>query len=313
MHVSLTATERVIPYARNPRNNQAAVAKVAASIREFGWRQPIVVDSNMVVIVGHTRLLAAQQLGLEKVPVHVAEGLTEAQVKAYRLADNRTHEEAEWDNELLAIELGELKDSNFDLGLTGFDADELEALFNDAALEGLTDDDAIPEAPETATSRLGDVWVLGEHRLLCGDATSPDAYARLLGGNPVDMVFTDPPYNVNYGDTAKDKMRAKGGAKAGRKIMNDNLGDDFYGFLLAACTNAVTHCKKPSVKAVDIGQPSSSGQKIHSRSVALIINGSTSRFFMAGQKAISISGAERVTRAMCGFSISHAPMTCTPP
>src|SRR5690606_321781 len=102
MHVSLTPIERVIPYARNPRNNKAAVAKVAASIREFGWRQPIVVDSNMVVIVGHTRLLAAQQLGLENVPVHIAEGLTEAQVKAYRLADNRTHEEAEWDSELLA-------------------------------------------------------------------------------------------------------------------------------------------------------------------------------------------------------------------
>lgn len=243
MHVSLTAIERVIPYARNPRNNQAAVAKVAASIREFGWRQPIVVDSNMVVIVGHTRLLAAQQLGLEQVPVHVAEGLTEAQVKAYRLADNRTHEEAEWDSELLAIELGELKDFNFDLGLTGFDAEELEALLNDEALEGLTDDDAIPEAPEVATSRLGDVWILGEHRLVCGDATSPDAYARLLGGNPVDMVFTDPPYNVNYGDTAKDKIRAKGGAKAGRKIMNDNLGDDFFGFLLAACQNTVKHCK----------------------------------------------------------------------
>jgi DNA modification methylase len=237
MHVSLTPTLRVIPYARNPRKNQAAVAKVAASIREFGWRQPIVVDSNMVVIVGHTRLLAAQQLGLEAVPVHVAEGLTDAQVKAYRLADNRTHEEAEWDNDLLAIELGALKDANFDLGLTGFDAEELEALLNDGLLAGLTDEDAIPETPETAISRLGDVWILGEHRLLCGDATSSDAYARLLGGNPVDMVFTDPPYNVNYGETTK------GGVKADRKILNDHLGEEFYSFLLAACQNAVKHCK----------------------------------------------------------------------
>lgn len=243
MKVELLPIERVIPYARNPRNNQAAVSKVAASIKEFGFRQPIVVDTQMVVIVGHTRLLAAQQLGMTSVPVHIADGLSEAQIKAYRLADNRTHEEAEWDADLLALELGDLEEMGFSLDLTGFDEEELQKLLMGDGMEGLTDDDAIPETPVVATSVAGDVWLLGEHRLLCGDSTSHESFVKLLGNELVDMVFTDPPYNVNYGDTAKDKIRAKGGAKAGRKIMNDNLGDDFYGFLLAACQNAITHCK----------------------------------------------------------------------
>ena len=125
----LWAIERVIPYARNPRKNAGAVAKVAASIREFGFRQPIVVDATGIVVVGHTRLLAAQQLGLEAVPVHVAENLTPAQAKAYRIMDNRSHEESEWDEELLPLELGELRDEGFDLDLTGFDARELERIF----------------------------------------------------------------------------------------------------------------------------------------------------------------------------------------
>src|SRR5438552_2403112 len=128
MQVTLTSIERIIPYARNPRKNDEAVAKVAASIKEFGWRQPIVVDEKMVVVAGHTRLLAARQLELESVPVHIAVGLSDAQIKAYRLADNRTHEDSEWDEELLGLELGELQDSNFDLKLTGFDQEELEEL-----------------------------------------------------------------------------------------------------------------------------------------------------------------------------------------
>ena len=125
MKVALVDIKRVIPYARNPRKNAAAVAKVAASLKEFGWRQPIVVDSEMVIVVGHTRFLAAQQLGMEKVPVHVAEGLTPEQIKAYRIMDNRSHEASEWDDSLLAIELTELQDTDFDMELTGFDDDEL--------------------------------------------------------------------------------------------------------------------------------------------------------------------------------------------
>jgi DNA modification methylase len=243
MHIELVDIARVIPYARNPRHNQAAIAKVAASIQEFGFRQPIVVDADYVVIVGHTRLLAAQQLGIAKVPVHVAEGLTEAQVKAYRIADNRTHEEAEWDKELLAIELGELDGAGFDLELTGFNPDELDALLLEEQADGLTDEDAIPEVPEEPVTQPGDIWVLGNHRLLCGDSTSPDAMKALMGDTLADMVFTDPPYNVNYGDTAKDKIRAKGGKRAGRKIMNDNLGEDFYRFLHDACRNMISVCK----------------------------------------------------------------------
>jgi len=242
MKVELISTDRVIPYARNPRHNEAATSKVAASIKEFGFRQPIVVDKDYVIIVGHTRLLAAQNLGIEKVPVHIAEGLTEAQVKAYRIADNRTHEEAEWDDELLALELGDLENSGFDLELTGFDPDELDKLLLDET-EGLTDDDAIPEVPEVAVTKTGDVWILGEHRLLCADSTDAESVELLLDGSLVDMVFTDPPYNVNYGSSAKDKIREKAGSKAGRKILNDNLGDNFEKFLTDACTQMVQVCK----------------------------------------------------------------------
>ena len=237
MKVELINIGRVIPYARNPRKNEAAIGKVAASIKEYGFRQPIVVDEEMVIIAGHTRLQAAQQLGLSKVPIHIASGLSPAQVKAYRLADNRTGQEAEWDDELLAIELGELAEDGFDLDLTGFDGDELENLLAEIGEAGLTDDDEVPEAPEIPATKSGDIWVLGDHRLICGDSTDESVLDALLDDHLVDMVFTDPPYNVNYGDTAKDKVRAKSGAKAGRKIMNDNLGGEFEAFLAKACAN----------------------------------------------------------------------------
>jgi len=238
LKVEVVAIEKVIPYARNPRRNEHAVAKVAGSIKEFGFRQPIVVDKDMVVIVGHTRLLAAQQLGFKHVPVHIAENLTPARVKAYRLADNRTHEEAEWDDELLSLELGELKDWNFDLDITGFDPDELEQLLSGNGLEGLTDEDAVPEAGEKPVTKPGDVWLCGNHRLICGDATDSGMINKLMAGSLADMVFTDPPYNVNYGASMKDKMRGNN-----RSIKNDNLGEDFYDFLLKSCRNIVDICK----------------------------------------------------------------------
>lgn len=209
MKVELIEIGRVIPYARNPRRNENAIAKVAASIKEYGFRQPIVVDEEMVIIAGHTRLQAAQSLGLKKVPVHVADGLTQAQIKAYRLADNRTHEDAEWDEDLLAIELGELGELGFDLDLTGFDAIELEELLGNAAIDGLTDDDEVPEAPEIPVSKEGDVWLLGDHRLICGDSTKAKTMKALMGDELADMVFTDPPYNVDYGQTMKDNLRGK--------------------------------------------------------------------------------------------------------
>lgn len=238
MKVELIEIGRVIPYARNPRRNENAIAKVAASIKEYGFRQPIVVDEEMVIIAGHTRLQAAQSLELKKVPVHVAEGLTQAQIKAYRLADNRTHEDAEWDEELLAIELGELDGLGFELDLTGFDAVELEELLGNTAIDGLTDDDEVPEAPEVAVSKEGDVWLLGDHRLICGDSTKAKTMKTLMGDELADMVFTDPPYNVDYGQTMKDNLRGKK-----RKIKNDNLGNEFEQFLTDACTEMVKVCK----------------------------------------------------------------------
>src|SRR6266567_6144851 len=175
--------EKPIPYARNSRKiPQRAVDKVAASIREFGWRQPIVVDREGVIIVGHTRLLAAQKLGLKEAPVHVADNLTPAQVRAYRLLDNRSHEESAWDEDLLGLELLDLKGMGVDLDLTGFDSDEIDELLARANGEGLTDEDSLPEVPETPVSVTGDLWVLGQHRLVCGDATLAASYDRVLAG-----------------------------------------------------------------------------------------------------------------------------------
>lgn len=238
MLVTDMPVERLVPYARNPRNNSAAVDAVKASIAEFGFRQPIVVDETMVVIVGHTRLEAAKALGLKSVPVHVAEGMTPAQARAYRLMDNRSHENAEWDDELLRLEFGDLKLEGFDLDLTGFDTDQLSELLAEELLEGLTDPDEAPGLPEQSCSRLGDLWVLGHHRVLCGDATALPDVERLMDGALADMAFTDPPYNVDYGGKAGAKPASKG-----RRILNDALGDAFAKFLEAACTNLLTVTK----------------------------------------------------------------------
>jgi DNA modification methylase len=210
MKVEIWPIENLIPYTRNPRHiPQSAVNKVAASIREFGFRQPIVVDQNRVIIVGHVRLLAAQQLELTEVPVHVATELTVAQVNAYRLADNRTNQEATWDMEALALELANLKLEEFDLDLTGFNLDEIDELLAEHT-EGLTDEDAAPAVQEFAISEPGDLWVLGKHRLLCGDSTSRDAVERLMGGQKADLVFTDPPYNVDYEGYTEEKLKIQG-------------------------------------------------------------------------------------------------------
>jgi DNA modification methylase len=232
MIVTDMAVATLVPYARNPRNNTAAIDAVKASIAEFGFRQPIVVDEKMVVIVGHTRLEAAKQLGLKTVPVHVAEGLTPAQAKAYRLMDNRSHENAEWDDELLRLEFGDLKLDDFDLALTGFVSDELDKLLGAEQIAGLTDPDEAPPVPEQPVSKPGDFWILGDHRVLCGDATVMTDVEKLMGGQLADMSFCDAPYNVDYGNSAKDKMRGKD-----RRILNDALGEGFYQFLYDACVN----------------------------------------------------------------------------
>ena len=193
-------TERKIddirPYEQNPRINDQAVDAVAASLKEYGWRQPIVVDSAGVIIVGHTRWKAARKLGLKKVPVHVAKDLSPEQIKAYRIADNKSADLAEWDMELLPIELGQLRDLGFDMNLVGFSDAELATLLNPVVNEGLTDEDDVPEPPDEAVTQPGDLWLMGDHRLLCGDSSSEADLDRLLDGAGIDLVNMDPPYNV---------------------------------------------------------------------------------------------------------------------
>jgi len=234
-------TARLVPYARNARTHtDSQVAQIAASIAEFGFTNPILAGSDGVIVAGHGRLAAAQKLGIDTVPVVVLDHLTPTQRRALVIADNRIAENAGWDEAMLQVELVALQDDDFDLTLTGFDADALADLLagGETTTEGQTDEDAAPEVPETPVSRPGDVWVCGEHRVLCGDATDADAYATVLGDELAGMVFTDPPYNVNYANSAKDKMRG-----TNRAILNDNLGDGFFDFLLAALTPTIANCR----------------------------------------------------------------------
>ena len=224
MNVRLIPIGSVKPYENNPRKNDQAVDKVAASIKEFGFRQPIVVDRDMVVVVGHTRLKAALSLGLAEVPVHVAENLSPEQCKAYRLMDNRSNEDAEWDMDRLAEELRGLEAVQFPLEFTGFDERELQRI-TFAGPGGGGDGDEPPPLPTQAVARPGDLFALGSHRLLCGDATSLRDVARLMDGRRADLVFTDPPYNVDYTGKTADAL----------KIANDTMdGRRFRSFLLAA-------------------------------------------------------------------------------
>jgi DNA modification methylase len=234
-------TAKLLPYARNARtHSDEQVAQIAASIAEFGFTNPILAGSDGVIVAGHGRLAAAQKLGLDVVPVVVLDHLSPTQRRALVIADNRIAENAGWDEAMLRIEMAALQDDDFDLALTGFDADALAELMagDEPDAEGETDDDAVPEVGETPISRPGDVWELGNHRVLCGDATDPKSFDALMADAQAHMVFTDPPYNVNYANSAKDKMRGKD-----RAILNDNLGDGFYDFLLAALTPTVQHCR----------------------------------------------------------------------
>ncbi|MFO0826717.1 MAG: DNA modification methylase [Phycisphaerales bacterium] len=208
MKIELRPLADIRPYEQNPRINDGAVDAVAHSIREWGFRQPIVVDGDGVIVCGHTRWKAAQRLGLAKVPVHVAKDLAPEQVRAYRIADNKTAELAEWDMDLLAVELGALKELDVDLASLGFDEDELAKLFAGDIKEGLTDPDAVPAPPDEATTRPGDLWLLGGHRLLCGDSSKPEDLDRLLDGQPIHLVNTDPPYNVKVEPRSNNAIAA---------------------------------------------------------------------------------------------------------
>jgi len=201
--------DKVIPYPRNSRKiPERAVDKVAASIREFGFRVPIVVDKDGVIICGHTRLLAARKLRLQQVPVHVADNLTPAQVKAYRLMDNRSHEETDWDLELLGPEFEELRSLDFDLELTGFEEREIEDLLADPDVDDRAN--LVPGVPEDPATMPGDVWVMGNHRVICGDCTQADAVARLLGAAKPLLMVTDPPYGISLDSEWRDRAGLNG-------------------------------------------------------------------------------------------------------
>jgi len=239
-HIERWPTEKLVPYARNARtHSEEQVAQIAASIVEFGFTNPILAGSDGVIVAGHGRLAAAQKLGLDTVPVVVLDHLTPTQRRALIIADNRIAENAGWDETMLRIELQSLQEDGFNLDITGFDADALAEIMagEETTVDGQTDDDAVPEVSATPISRLGDVWELGKHRLVCSDATDPESYELLMADGLADMVFTDPPYNVDYANSAKDKMRGKD-----RPILNDNLGDGFYDFLLAAMTPMLERC-----------------------------------------------------------------------
>jgi DNA modification methylase len=220
MEVKLVSIDDIRPYQANPRINDAAVDAVAASLREYGFRQPIVIDADDVIIVGHTRWKAAKKLGLAKVPVHMAKDMTPEQVKAYRIADNQTATLAEWDYELLPIELKDLQAADYNLDLLGFSADELARILDPNGTQGLTDPDDVPAPPDEAITRPGDLWILGNHRLLCGDSSKAQDVDRLLDGATIHLVNTDPPYNVGVASRSNNAIAATGDRPIGQQGMD---------------------------------------------------------------------------------------------
>ena len=239
-HIERWPTAKLVPYARNARtHSEEQVAQIAASIVEFGFTNPILAGSDGVIVAGHGRLAAAQKLGLDTVPVVVLDHLTPTQRRALIIADNRIAENAGWDDAMLRIELQSLQEDGFNLDITGFDADALAEIMagEETTVDGNTDEDSVPEISETVISRPGDVWILGNHRLVCGDATQASSYEQLLAGQRVQMIWSDLPYNVNYANSAKDKLRGKH-----RPILNDNLGEGFYDFVFDALSLMLPHC-----------------------------------------------------------------------
>jgi site-specific DNA-methyltransferase (adenine-specific) len=238
-HLETIQIDALIPYARNSRtHSDAQVAQIASSIKEFGFTNPVLIDGGGGIIAGHGRVLAARKLGMSEVPCIRLEHLTDAQKRAYVIADNRLALNSGWDTEMLKVEFADLQELGFDLELTGFDLDEIKELLAPVGTEGLTDPDDAPPLPETPRTVPGDIWVMGKHRLLCGDSTSMDDLAKLTDGQLVDMWLTDPPYNVAYEGKTKDAL----------KIKNDEMGDDqFRQFLRDAYTAADTVMKPGAV------------------------------------------------------------------
>lgn len=231
--------DSLVPYARNSRtHSEGQVAQIAASIREFGFTNPVLVDGEGGIIAGHGRVLAARKLGMKDVPVIDLAHLTDAQRRAYVIADNKLALNAGWDDEMLRVEFADLKDAGFDLALTGFSLEEIGALEPVQLTEGLTDEDAVPDAPAEPVTKMGDVWLMGKHRLMCGDSTSQTDMEVLTARQAVDMWLTDPPYNVAYEGKTKDAL----------KIQNDSMSDElFRAFLRDAYVTADTVMKPGAV------------------------------------------------------------------
>ena len=228
MQIKDKLVTELIPYVKNSRtHSDEQVAQIAASIKEFGWTNPILIDEQSSIIAGHGRLMAARKLGMDKIPCIEIKNLTEAQKKALIIADNKLALNAGWDNDLLKLELENLQELGFELDILGFDADELNALLEPEQIEGLTDEDAAPPVPDEPKTKPGDIYQLGKHRLMCGDSCSTNDIEKLCDGQLVDMWLTDPPYNVAY----------EGGT--GLTIKNDDLGDEqFRQFLRDAYVTA---------------------------------------------------------------------------
>jgi DNA modification methylase len=278
MKIEIWPIERIRPYDNNPRLNDGAVDAVAASLREFGFRQPVVVDGDGVIVVGHTRYKAALKLRLTEIPVHVANELSPEQARAYRIADNQTATLAQWDAELLPLELGALQAAEFDLGLLGFSPDQLSRYMGEELKEGLVDPDDIPAPPDEPISKPGDLWVLGDHRLLCGDSSSVSDVDRLLDGASIQLVNTDPPYNVKVEPRSNNAHQAgTGGLKShgkkhktteklrakDRPLANDFVSDEKFDRLVDAWFANIARVLEPG-RAFYVwggGYPGSGGAK----------------------------------------------------
>lgn len=234
MEIKQVAVEKLIPYVRNSRtHSDAQVAQIAASIKEFGWTNPILVDGTNGIIAGHGRLLAARKLGQTEVPVIELAHMTESQKKAYVIADNQLAMNAGWDTSMLTLELSDLKEAGFSLDILGFDPKELDNLLEPEQVDGLTDEDAVPDIPEEPKTKLGDIYQLGNHRLMCGDSTSIDAVEKLLESQKADLLFTDPPYGVSY-EGGHNKKKRQG--IIADTLQGEDLTDLFYESLSTAIT-----------------------------------------------------------------------------
>ena len=250
MQIEIADINSIKPYENNPRKlSDTAIEKVAMSLKEYGFRQPIVVDKDRIIVAGHTRFRASKKLGLKQVPISIIDNLTPEQINAYRIADNRTAEESEWDNELLKMEIKELEAQDFKLDLLGFNEDQLNNLLFEEK-QGLTDEDEVPETPEEPISKLGDIWKLGNHRLMCGDSTFIDNIDLLTKKEKIDMVFTDPPYgmflNTDYSvlksSSKFSKKKKINPSKKHNRVLGDN--EDFKPDFITSVLNNFKYCNE---------------------------------------------------------------------